>query len=87
MATTKKVTEEPVVETEEYLNEMITIRLPIIPGKEKQEALYVGVNGKSWVVPRGVDFELPRYAYKVIENAENEALEAYRYQQDKLYRN
>ena len=87
MATTKKAAEEAVEVTEESLNEMITIRLPIIPGKEKQEALYVGVNGKSWVVPRGVDFELPRYAYMVIENAENEALEAYRFQQDKLYRN
>ena len=58
---------------------MVTIRLPLIPGVPKQEALYVGVNDRSWVIPRGVAMEVPECVMEVIEHAEEEALRAAEY--------
>lgn len=54
----------------------VKIRLPLIPGVEKQEALYVGVNDRSWVIPRGKEMEVPWYVAEVIEHSETEALRA-----------
>ena len=89
MATKKQaaeaVEETAKVWTDEELEEIVTVRLPLIPG-EKQEALYVGVNGQSWVVPRGKPFELPRYAALVIEQAEAEQLRAMEYQIEAPYK-
>ena len=76
MAETKKTkTEEPAVEQEE----MVKIRLPMIPGVEKQEALYVGVNDRSWVIPRGIPMEVPKCVAEVIEHSETEAFRAEEY--------
>ena len=85
MATKKQTAEEVKVWTEEELEELVTVRLPLIKG-EKQEALYVGVNGQSWVVPRGKPFELPRYAALVIEAMEAEELHAMEYQEEAPYK-
>lgn len=66
----KKQTEAPEQE------KTVKIRLPLIPGVEKQEALYVGVNDRSWVIPRGKEMEVPWYVAEVIEHSETEALRA-----------
>ena len=66
----KKQTEAPEQE------KTVKIRLPLIPGVEKQEALYVGVNDSSWVIPRGKEMEVPWYVAEVIEHSETEALRA-----------
>ena len=90
MATTKvtrAVEPEEEMTLEERMEEIVTVRLPIIPGLEKQEAQFVGVNGRSWVIPRGVDFNIPRYAAEVLKNAEEERLRAYAYQAEQQYRN
>ena len=79
MATKKgPAVEEPVVEQEivEEKEEMVSIRLPLIPGVEKQEALYVGVNDRSWVIPRGKEMQVPRCVVEVIEHSEEEAMNA-----------
>ena len=90
MATTKTVrAAEPAEEFDydAYMEEKVTIRLPLIPGAEKQEAQFVGVNGKSWVIPRGKDFQIPRYAAMVLQQSEDEQLNAMRYQEEQTYRN
>lgn len=86
MATTKKVEEPVVIDTDELMEELVTIRLPIIPGKEKQEAQFVAVNGREWVIPRGVDFQLPRYAALVLQQAEEEQIKAVLFRDEKPYR-
>ena len=83
MATAKK---EEEFDYDAYMNEKITIRLPIIPGMEKQEAQFVGVNGRDWVIPRGKDFQVPRYVAEVLQNSENEKLRAIEYREGKSYR-
>ena len=34
-----------------------------------KEAMYVAVNGRDYLVPRGVEVELPAYVAEVIENS------------------
>lgn len=76
MAETKKTqTNEPAAEQEK----MVTIRLPLIPGVDKQEALYVGVNDRSWVIPRGIPMEVPECVAEVIDHSETEAFRAAEY--------
>lgn len=72
--------------TEEELWEPVTVRLPPIQGVSKQEAQFVAVNGREWVVPRGKDFELPRCAALVIQQAEDEMLRAIEYQVNAPYK-
>ena len=62
---------------------MVTIRLPLIPGVAKQEAQYVGVNDRSWVIPRGVPMEVPECVVEVLEHAEQEAIRAAEYRSGK----
>jgi len=76
-------TEAPVVEQEAPKEKMITVRLPIIPGVEKQEAVFVSVNDREWVVPRGIDMELPECAVEVLRHSEDMQIEAIRYQFEK----
>lgn len=59
---------------------MVTIRLPIIPGKEKQEAQFVRVNDRTWVIPRGVPYTVPECVREVLENAEDAQAQALKYQ-------
>jgi hypothetical protein len=89
MATTKAAqAREPAEEFDydAYMEESVTVRLPLIPGAEKQEAQFVGVNGRSWVIPRGKDFQIPRYAAIVLQQSEDEQLNALRYQEEEQYR-
>lgn len=75
------------VETPENEKERtVTIRLPLIPGVEKQEALYVGICApgeggvdRSFVIPRGKSMEVPWYVAEIIEHSENEAIQAAEY--------
>ena len=85
----KKQIEAPDTEkvwTEEELWEPVTVRLQIIPGKEKQEAQFVAVNGREWTVPRGKEFELPRCAALVLRQADDEMLRAVEYQMNAPYK-
>lgn len=79
MAEKKKVEtpeqETPVQETP-VQEKTVKIRLPMIPGVDKQEALYVGVNNRSWVIARGIEMEVPECVVEVIEHSENEAFNA-----------
>ncbi len=83
---TKKQADTEKTWTEEEAWELVTVRLPIIPGAEKQEAQFVAVNGHEWVVPRGVEFEIPRCAALVLQHSEEEMLRAMNYTLEAPYR-
>lgn len=70
MATTKAIAEEPVVKAGEKL---VKIRLPLT--REDPRALFVRVNHRTWLIPRGKEFEIPECAAEVIEHAETAQLE------------
>lgn len=59
---------------------LVKIRLPIIPGKEKQEAQFVRVNNRTWTIPRGIEMEVPECVVEVLKHSEDALQEALQYQ-------
>lgn len=47
-----------------YPNETYTIELPL--DDEHQEDVFVGINGKTWMVKRGEPVEVPGCVYEVL---------------------
>lgn len=72
---------EELTEEEKLWGKMVKIRLPIVPGQAKQEALFVGVNTRTWVIPRGVEMEVPECVVEVINHMEESMIEAAKYQE------
>ena len=56
------------VETEDP-NEKVTIRVPRIHPKEDPN-LFVGINGKNYIIPRGKAVKVPRFVKEEIERSE-----------------
>ena len=56
-------------ETKTKAPKMITIRFPLMRGKEEED-IYVAVNGESYLIKRGETVTIPEYVYKVLENQE-----------------
>jgi len=48
---------------------------------DKQMALYVGVNDRSWVIPRGKRTKVPKCVAEIIEHSEEEAIRAMEFRQ------
>lgn len=55
----------------------VRVRLPLIPGAEKQEAVYASCNGKDYVIPRGVEMEIPDCIAEILQHADEAMLTAY----------
>ena len=70
---TETIAETPVVEKEK----MITFTLE----KNRYETLpmYVMVNGRSWLIPRGVEVTIPECAYLQVEHRRKMEAEALQY--------
>ncbi len=64
----------------EVKEKLVKIRLPLIPNAEKQEAQFVSCNGRDYVIPRGVEMEVPECIVEILRNSEDALLEAYRYE-------
>ena len=53
---------------------MVTIRLPLT--RELREDVFVGINGKSWLIKRGETVEVPWNVAKVLSRREKCLAEA-----------
>ena len=73
MSTEKKTT-APVEEKEK----LVKIRLPIT--RDQQDDVFVGVNGRTWLIKRGETVEVPEVVAEVIEQSEEALAKAYNYQ-------
>lgn len=74
-ANTEEVKQEEQKQEEQKQEEMVMIRLPL--DKHHKKDLFVGVNGRTWQIQRGVNVMVPLCVKEVIENSEamqNEAL-------------
>ncbi|MCD8036972.1 MAG: hypothetical protein LUE88_06325 [Clostridiales bacterium] len=60
-------------------NEMVEVKLPKAP-KTEQNFQFVGVNGKTFQVPKGVTVEVPKPVAEVLKNAEKAKNEAEEYE-------
>ena len=59
----------------EYLNELV----PFTPFKDDgryKYPIFVGVNGRTWLIPRGVQSMIPRYVYNFIQANMRQEIEA-----------
>ena len=57
---------------------MISVRFPVLRGKDADKDIVLIVNGKAWQIQRGVEVEIPKYLYEVYlcsELAKDEAAE------------
>lgn len=73
----KKKTEEANVTAEETpaetgtvdMNEKVRVKLPL--SREKSRDAFVSLNGKNMKIRRGVEVEIPRWAYEILKNSED----------------
>lgn len=56
----------------------VTIRLPI--SRELKDDVFVAVNGRTWLIKRGVNVEVPACVAEVLEHQEELLAHAYDYQ-------
>lgn len=56
------------------LPETVKIRMPLT--RQEKDDVFVGINGKSWLIKRGVEVEVPLGVALVLQNRENMLSEA-----------
>ncbi len=79
MATKKNEETAEATEATQSKEKLVKIRLPLIPGVQNQEALFVGCNERSWVIPRGEEMEVPECVVEIIQHSENSMYAAYKF--------
>lgn len=77
MATEKTAADETAVQQEDVWDVMRTIFLPREQSSE-EKSRFVCVNGRTFVVPKGKDVQVPLPVYEVLMNARMAEEEAYR---------
>ena len=63
--------------TETEKEKLVKIRIP--RERDRQDDVFVCVNGRTWLIKRGVEVEVPECVAEVIRNAEDVAEKAYAY--------
>ena len=61
--------------TETEKEKLVKIRIPRV--RDRQDDVFVCVNGRTWLIQRGVEVEVPECVAAVIRNAEDVAEKAY----------
>ena len=61
--------------TETEKEKLVKIRIP--RERDRQDDVFVCVNGRTWLIQRGVEVEVPECVAEVIRNAEDVAERAY----------
>ena len=55
----------------------VKIRIPL--SRENNSDVFVGVNGRSWLIKRGVEVEVPECVVEVLKHQEEALATAYNY--------
>jgi hypothetical protein len=63
--------------TETAKEKLVKIRIP--RERDRQDDVFVCVNGRTWLIKRGVEVEVPECVAEVIRNAEDVADQAFAY--------
>ena len=64
-------------ETTVKAEKKVKIRIPLT--RENSSDVFVGVNGRSWLIKRGVEVEVPECVVEVLRNQEEALAKAYNY--------
>jgi len=73
------VNEEITTEVPEKNDEKVTLAIPAVKTMDEEPNIFVGLNGKNYIVKKGTTVEMPRAVAEIIINsieAEQEAVEA-----------
>lgn len=74
---TAKEQQEVQQEVQQTEQQKDTVRFTLFKDNDKYKSdLFVGVNGKSYLVKRGVEVELPRGVYETIKNSQAQMVAA-----------
>lgn len=65
--------EKPVNPGNDWLNEMVTVRL-FKDGEKYKEDVFISVNSKTWLIQRGVPVQIPRYVALQLEANQRQEL-------------
>ena len=63
--------------TETAKEKLVKIRIP--RERDRQDDVFVCINGRTWLIKRGVEVEVPECVAEAIRNAEDVAEQAYAY--------
>lgn len=66
-------TEKPANPENDWLNELVTVRL-FKDGEKYKEDVFVSVNSKTWLIQRGVSVRIPRYVALQLEANQRQEL-------------
>jgi hypothetical protein len=61
--------------TETAKEKLVKIRIP--RERDRQDDVFVGINGRTWLIKRGVEVEVPECVAEVIRNSEEADAIAY----------
>ena len=64
-------TQEP--EIKDPMQEMVTIKIPKDPVDKWNDSLFVGLNGRRYLIQRGKFVEVPRPVAEIIQHCEEQA--------------
>lgn len=79
MARTESVKEEQKIE-EQQKEERVSFKIPMGSTDKDRADVFVAVNGKSYLIKRGIINNLPKSVVEVLENAEEQMMYAIEYQ-------
>ena len=66
--------------TAEKTAKVKTVKIKIPKTRENSDDVYVAVNGKSFLIKRGVSVEVPEYVAEVLEHSEEMQAESMEYE-------
>ena len=76
MASKNSTTEEKIVPTTE--EKRVTIRLPL--SRDERDDVYVGLNGKGYLIKRGVNVDVPAGVAEILRRREEMLESAFAYE-------
>lgn len=79
MARTESVKEEQQIEKQQK-EERVSFKIPMGSTDKDRSDVFVAVNGKSYLIKRGIINNLPKSVVEVLENAEEQMMYAIEYQ-------
>lgn len=84
--TTEEADAKPTATANPGKEERVRFKIPLGESDKERGDVFVGVNGKTYLIKRGVVNELPRSVVEVLENAEAQREFAIEYEETNKYR-
>ena len=81
---TPQTAPEPPKKEKPKKEKMVKVLLPLLENGDTEQ--YVAVNGRSFLIRRGEEVEVPECVAEVLRLSEKQKREAYRYQQEAIRR-